>query len=445
MQRKVVVTGLGPVSSIGVGKEPFWENARTGKGYFRNVDFPDVDIEQFKSRICSPIDGFEISDYFEDTKFFKRAGRATQYTAVGAYLALKDAGFRLGKRSEKKGGELGLYAIDGTDPLRCGVILGQAVSNSDVLLPAHLKFLQDKGPKKINPFTLPQSNSNVGASTVAEIFGLRGTCYTVSTACASATHAIGMGAVDIALGMEDMVVTGGADVTLEPYFFSGFDIIRALSARNGEPMKASRPFDRDRDGFVLGEGAGIIVLEELGHAVRRNARIYGELLGFGFSADAYNVVAPDPYGRGAIAAIKKAIEMAGVSTREIEYINAHGTSTKLNDPTESYVIKKVCGEYAYKIPISSSKSYFGHPLGAAGGLESIVTLLVMTHGVIAPTSNLENPDKEYEDRNAPDLDKRCDLDYVPNLPREQRVEIALNQSFGFGGQNAALVFKEASG
>lgn len=445
MVRRVVVTGLGPVSSIGIGKKPFWENARTGRGYFRNVDFPDVEMEQFKSRICSPIDEFALSDYFDDTKRLKRAGRATQYTVVGASLALKDAGFRLEKRSEKNKGELGTYAIKGMDPLRGGVILGQAVSNSDVLLPAHVKFLQDKGPKKINPFTLPQSNSNVGASTVAEIFGLRGTCYTISTACASATHAIGMGAVDIALGTEDVVVTGGADLTLEPYFFSGFDIIRALSARNDEPMKASRPFDRDRDGFVLGEGAGIIVLEELGHAVRRNARIYGELAGFGCSADAYNVVAPDPYGRGAIAAIKRAIEMAGLSSREIEYINAHGTSTTLNDPTESYVIKQVFGDYAYKIPISSSKSYFGHPLGAAGGLESIVTLLIMTHGVIAPTSNLENPDTEYEDRNTPDLDKRCDLDYVPNLPRERRVRVAINESFGFGGQNAALVFKEASG
>jgi 3-oxoacyl-[acyl-carrier-protein] synthase II len=445
MHRRVVVTGLGPVSSIGIGKKPFWENARSGSGYFRNVDFIDVDIEQFKSRICSPIDGFTPSDYFEDKKLLKRAGRATQYTVVGAYLALKDAGFILEERTKKNKDELGIYAIKGTDPLKCGTILGQAVSNSDVLLPAHEIFLRDRGASSINPFTLPQANSNVGASKVAEIFGLRGTCYTISTACASATHAIGMGAVNIALGIEDMVVTGGADVTLEPYFFSGFDIIRALSTRNDMPMKASRPFDRDRDGFVLGEGAGIIVIEELGHAVRRNARIYGEVAGFGYSADAYNVVAPDPYGRGAITAIKKAIQMAGVSTNEIEYINAHGTSTKLNDPTESYVIKQVCGDYAYKIPISSSKSYFGHPLGAAGGLESIVTLLIMTQGVIAPTSNLENPDIEYEDRNTPDLDKRCDLNYVPNLPVEQQVRIALNQSFGFGGQNGALVFREFSG
>jgi 3-oxoacyl-[acyl-carrier-protein] synthase II len=444
VRRRVVVTGLGPVSSIGVGKESFWEKAREGKGYFRQVEFADVEIEQFRSRICSPVDGFVLSDWFEDTKRLKRAGRATHYTVAGASLALRDAGFTLTRCSENEGAGLGMYHVEGTDGLRCGVILGQAVSNSDVLLPAHVKFLKDRGPKKINPFTLPQSNSNVGASTVAEVFGLRGTCYTVSTACASATHAIGLAAADIALGMEDMVVTGGADVTLEPYFFSGFDIIRALSAKNDEPMKASRPFDRDRDGFVLGEGAGILVIEELGHAVRRDARIYGELLGFGYSADAYNVVAPDPYGRGAIVAIRKAIDMAGVSPGEVEYINAHGTSTTLNDPTESYVIKQVYGDYAYRIPISSSKSCFGHPLGAAGGLESIVTLMIMTEGIIAPTSNLENPDVEYEDRAAPELDKRCDLDYVPNEPRERHVGLAVNQSFGFGGQNAALVFREYS-
>jgi 3-oxoacyl-[acyl-carrier-protein] synthase II len=442
MQRRVVVTGVGPVSSIGIGKKAFWEKAKRGLGYFRNVDFPDVEIEQFKSRICSPVDAFTASDYFGDAKLLKRTGRATQYTAVGSYLALKDAGFTLKKQRDKDMNRLGTYILAGTDPLRCGVILGQAVSNSDVLLPAHITFLRDRGPKKINPFTLPQSNSNVGASKVSEIFGMRGTCYTISSACASATHAIGMGAVEIMLDKEDLVVTGGADVALEPYFFSGFDIIRALSARNEDPMKASRPFDQDRDGFVLGEGAGIVVLEELGHAVRRNARIYGELIGFGYSADAYNVVAPDPFGRGALAAISKAIEMAGITPDEIEYINAHGTSTILNDSTESYVIKQVCGDYAYKIPISSSKSYFGHTLGAAGGLESIVTLMIMEHGIIAPTSNLDNPDVEYVDRNTPELDKRCDLDYVPLQPREASVGIALNQSFGFGGQNGALIFKE---
>jgi 3-oxoacyl-[acyl-carrier-protein] synthase II len=322
------------------------------------------------------------------------------------------------------------------------VILGQAVSNSDVLLPAYRQFLADRGPKKISPFTLPQSNANVGATTVSEMFRLRGTCLTVATACSSATHAIGLSAAHIAAGTEDVILSGGADITLEPYFFSGFDIMQALSRRNGEPMRASRPFDRDRDGFVLGEGAGVLVLEELDHALARDVRIYGEVIGYGSSTDAFHVVAPDPEGRAAIHAVRRALAMARVSPGEVEYVNAHGTATRLNDPTESYVIKQVFGERAHRIPVSSSKGCFGHPLGAAGGLESIVTLLVMERGVIAPTANLENPDVEYVDPDAPHLDKRCDLDYVPLAPREKAVRLALKQSFGFGGQNAVLIYKK---
>lgn len=444
MNRRVVVTGLGPVSSIGIGKKRFWENAQNGRGHFRKVDFEDVDLEQFRSRICSPVDGFSISDQFENPKLLKRTGKATQYTVVGAYLALMDAGICLVPRMDDEKKSLTGYTLDDIDHMRAGVVFGQAVSNTDVLLPAHRVFLRDNGPKKINPFVLPQSNSNVGASTVAEIFHMKGACYTVNTACSSATHAIGLAAQHIRYGQEDLIVTGGADMTLDPFFFSGFDIIRALSQRNDDPMHASRPFDRDRDGFVLGEGAGVLVVEALEHALRRGARIYGEIAGFGFTADAYNVVAPDPWGRAAVHAVRKTLESAKVLPREVEYINAHGTSTILNDPNESFIIKRVFGDYAYRIPISSSKSYFGHPLGAAGGLESIVSLLIMEHGVIAPTSNLDNPDLEYVDKAAPDLDKRCNLDYVPKVPRNRSVRIVLKQSFGFGGQNGVLLFKKYS-
>lgn len=440
--RKVVVTGVGPVSSIGIGKDSFWGNAREGKGYFRNTEFPDVDIEQYKSRVCSPIDDFTVEGILEYPRKLRRAGKATQYALLGTYLALKDAGLKVEVAGEKENGRPGFYNTDVPDPLRCGVILGQSMIDPEVNVQEHVKFLRDRGPKKVNPFTLPYSNINAAASLISEWFYLKGTNFTIATACASATHSIGMAAMNIINGTEDLVVTGGTDAPIDSYYFSGFDIIRALSCRNDDPMRSSRPWDRDRDGFVIGEGAGILVLEELEHAQRRGARIYCEIVGFGYSADAYNIVAPDPYGTSAIYAVEKALGMGKVAKEEVEYINAHGTSTVLNDPNESYIIKQVFGDYAYKIPISSSKSYFGHTLGAAGGLESIVTLLSMDHGIITPTANLENPDLEYKDVSAPELDKRCDLDYVPNTCRKKQARIALKTSFGFGGQNGALVFKK---
>jgi 3-oxoacyl-[acyl-carrier-protein] synthase II len=305
----------------------------------------------------------------------------------------------------------------------------------------HVKFLEDRGPKRVNPFTLAQSNINTGVTSVAQWFYLKGTGHTIATACSSATHAISVGALHIQCGIEDVMVVGGAEGSIDKYMFSGFDRMRAMSTRNDDPKRACRPFDRDRDGFVMGEGAGILVLEELEHARKRGAHIYGEVIGYGYSQDAYKIAQPDPYGTAAIHAIKKAINMAKISTEEVEYINAHGTSTPLNDSTESFILKQVFDDYAYRIPISSSKSYFGHAIGAAGGLEAIVTLLIMEHGVIAPTANLENPDLDYIDPVVPELDKRCDLDYVPLVKREKDVNISLSESFGFGGQNGAIIFK----
>lgn len=445
MNRRVVVTGLGPVSSIGIGREAFWESAELGKGYFKNIDFQDVEIDQYKSRVCSPIENLTISDYFENPKKLKRAAKATQYTVLGTYLALQDAGLKLNRVVKKEINGPNMFSVEGIDPMRCGVIIGQSESNLDILLVGHIAFLKNRGPKRVNPLTLPQSNCNVGATATAEWFFLRGTCLTVTTACSSATHAIGMAALNIQSGIEDVVVTGGTEAPLDSYFFCGFDIIKALSRRNDEPEKASRPFDRDRDGFVVGEGAGILILEELGHALKRGARIYGEIIGYGYSADAYNIVAPDPNATAAIKAVWKALNMAGISPHEVEYINAHGTSTILNDPYESFIIKQVFGDYAYKIPISASKSYFGHTIGAAGGLESIVALLSMEKGIIAPTGNLENPDINYVDTGTPDLDKRCDLDYVPKVSRKKNINIALKESFGFGGQNGVVIYKKYGG
>jgi 3-oxoacyl-[acyl-carrier-protein] synthase II len=442
MLRRVAVTGVGPISSIGIGKDEFWDNAREGKGYFRNVIFPDIDIEQYRSRVCSPVEGFAPETYIEKVKALKRAGRATKFSVVGSYLALVDAGFRILAVDREELGTPKYYRVEGLDPDSTGVILGQAVTNSDVEYPEHYKFMVDRGPRRVNPFTLPEANSNRGASAVAEWFCLKGTGLTVSTACASATHAIGIAALHIQAGVEDVVITGGAEATIDPYVFSGFDIMKALSTRNSDPMRASRPFDKERDGFVLGEGAGILVLEDLERARKRNARVYAEIAGYGFSQDAFHLVMPDPTGAAAIQAIKKALATAELTPGEIEYINAHGTGTPLNDPNESYIIKEVFKDYAYRIPISSSKSYFGHPLGAAGGLESIVTLLIMEQGVIAPTANLDNPDVDFVDKTMPHLDKRCDLDYVPKRKRVKVVRTALNESFGFGGQNSVVLFKK---
>ncbi len=446
MPRRVVITGVGPVSSIGIGKDSFWNSAKEGKGYFRNVDFDDVELEQYRSRICSPIDNFDPSAFIENPKDLKRSGKATKYAVVGSYLALSDAGYKINYigKDQKPGGPK-YYQVEGLKSERVGVVIGQSTPNIDIEYPEHVKFIRDHGPKKVNPFTLPQTNINAGASAIAEWFFLKGTGFSIATACASATHAIGIATFMIQNGMEDVVITGGADAPIDSYVFSGFDIIRALSRRNDDPMRASRPFDRDRDGFVLGEGAGILVIESLEHAARRGAPIYAEIVGYAFSQDAYHLVAPDPYGISAINALKKSLEVAGIVPEEVEYINAHGTSTILNDPNESYIIKQVFGDYAYKIPISSSKSYFGHPLGAAGGLEAIVTVLAMTHSIIPPTANLENPDVDYVDKSTPELDKRCDLDYVPIVSRKKAVSVALSESFGFGGQNAVIVFKRYTG
>ena len=441
---RVVVTGVGPVSSIGIGKEQFWESSKRGRGYYRNIDFDGVEMEQYRSRIASPVDRFSPEEYMERGKKLKRFSLATQYTVVGTYLALQDAGFTLKEVAEKSRTDPNPYLIEGIDPVNCGFIIGQSISNTDIMVTRHTGFVENNGPKRLNPATLPQSNINVGATTAAEWFCMRGINITIATACSSASHAIGMAAMNIQYGLEDIIVTGGADHTVEPYLFSGFDIIRSLSTRNEDPMTASRPFDKGRDGFVIGEGAGILVLEELDHALKRGAPIYAELTGYGYTTDAYNIVAPDPLGRSSIKAVQKALSMARISHEEVEYINAHGTSTVLNDPNESYIIKQVYGDYAYKIPISSSKSLFGHPIGAAAGLESIVTILTVAHDTITPTINLADPDIEYTDPNFPELDKRCDLDYVPGKMREHRVGIAISESFGFGGQNGVLVFREFS-
>ena len=348
--------------------------------------------------------------------------------------ALKDAGFNLERVEKEEVNGPKRFRIKGIDPMRCGAILGQSESNTDILLANHIAFLHHNGPKRMNPFTLPQSNCNVGATTAAEWFYLRGTCFTVATACSSATHAIGMAALNIKTGIEDIVVTGGADAPLEPYFFSGFDVIKALSLKNDEPSKASRPFDRDRDGFVLGEGAGILVLEELEHALKRGAKIYAEMIGGGMSADAHHITAPHPDGLGAYYVMSNALEDAQINHDEVDYINVHGTATPLGDIAESKAIKKVFKDHAYKLNISSSKSMIGHLLGAAGAVEAIAAILATVNNVVPPTINFTTPDPEIDNK----------LNFTFNKAQEREVNVSLSNTFGFGGHNSSVVFKKFS-
>jgi 3-oxoacyl-[acyl-carrier-protein] synthase II len=328
-------------------------------------------------------------------------------------------------------GEGGQYLLKGIDPFQAGVILGVGAEAMEKMEDYHEKFMQ--GTRGLSPFGLPNSYLSSFTSHVAQCFSLKGTSYAVSTACASATHAMINSFIHIQSGREDIMVTGGADACLTPFVFMGFDIMRAMSARNDEPGKACRPFDRERDGFVMGEGSGILVFEDLEHARKRGAHIYGEVLGFGMTADAYHLTEPDPDGKALGKAVQDALQMARVSPEGVDYINPHGTSTPLNDKVETVVIKNVFGKHAYNIPVSATKSITGHLMGAAGGVEAIAILLMMEKGVIHPTLNLESPDPD------------CDLDYVPNEAREKEVKTALSISAGFGGVNSAIVFSKLDG
>jgi 3-oxoacyl-[acyl-carrier-protein] synthase II len=318
--------------------------------------------------------------------------------------------------------------LKGIDPFQAGVILGVGVEAMELLEHYHERFLS-RGPKSLSPFGLPNIYLSAVTSHVAQHFTFRGSSYAVSTACASATHAMINSFLQIQGGTEDLMATGGADACITPYVFGGFDVLRAMSTRNDAPHKACRPFDRGRDGFVMGEGAGVLVFEELDHARKRGAHIYGEVIGFGMTADAHHITESDPDGRALGKAIRDALQMSGVGLEEIDYINPHGTSTPLNDKVETKVIRDIFGKQAYSIPISSTKSITGHLMGAAGGVEAISVLLSIERGMVHPTLNYESPDPD------------CDLDYVPKKARKRDVRIALSISAGFGGVNSVILFK----
>jgi 3-oxoacyl-[acyl-carrier-protein] synthase II len=423
-RKRVVVTGIGPVTPVGIGKEPYWESLVHGKTAFKRILFPDRDMSQYRCQVGAPLETFDLFQYIPRTKHSKHLGRTSQFAIAGTYLALKDAGFELEINHEDKG----QYQLRGVDSFQIGVILGGGVEAMELMEHYHERFLS-KGPRGISPFALPNIYLSAITSHITEFFTLRGTSFAISTACASATHAMISSFLQIQGGQEDLMVTGGTDACITPYVFGGFDVLRAMSTRNDEPHKASRPFDRERDGFVMGEGSGVLVLEELKHALNRGAHIYGEMIGFGMTADAYHLTEPDPDGKALSKAIRDALQMGGVGPEEIDYINPHGTSTPLNDKGETKVIKDVFGKQAYQIPVSATKSITGHLMGAAGGIEAISVLLSIETGIIHPTLNYEFPDPD------------CDLDYVPNEARKKEVRIGLSVSAGFGGVNSAILLK----
>ena len=429
--KRVVITGVGPVSPVGIGKDPYWESLLMGRSGVKRIDFSGFDMDQYRTKIAAPIEHFDLSDYVIETKKSKYLGRTSRFAIAGTILALNDAdlGVQLNEERPKEG----QYCIGDIDSFKAGAILGIGVENMDLMETYHENFLEHRGPKRISPFGLPHIYMSSIASNVADRLSLRGSTYTVSSACASGTHAIINAYRQIREGVEDIIITGGVDACITPYVFGGFVALRAMSTRNEDPQRASRPFDAQRDGFVMAEAAGILILERLEHALARDAPIYAELIGYGMTADAYHLTEPDPQGKSLIRAIKLALESAGLTPREISYINPHGTSTRLNDAVETLAIKEAMGKWAYHIPISSTKSITGHTMGAAGGIEAVAIALTIQRGMIHPTINYEFPDPE------------CDLDYVPNEPRRVGVKTAMSISAGFGGVNSVIIMRQYEG
>ncbi|MBE3574034.1 MAG: beta-ketoacyl-ACP synthase II [Firmicutes bacterium] len=410
-RRRVVVTGMGAVSPLGIGVEATWEGLLAGRSGIGPIQA--FDPAPFATRIAGEVRGFKAED-FMDRKEARHMDRFTQFAVVAALEALRSA--RLQPRQE------------GVDWTRVGVLIGSGVGGIHTL-EEQARILHEKGPGRVSPFFVPMMIADMASGQVSILTGAKGPNQATLSACATGTHSIGDAYRMIQRGDADAMICGGAEAAITPLAVAGFSAARALSERNDEPEKASRPFDRDRDGFVMGEGAGVLILEELGHAQRRGAPILAEVVGYSSTGDAYHITQPAPEGEGAARAMSLALEDAGLAPGDVGYINAHGTATPYNDLYETMAIKKVFGEAAYRIPVSSIKSMTGHLLGAAGAVEAITCVKVLQEGKIPPTINLDHPDPE------------CDLDYVPNTLRVQAVHLAMSNSFGFGGHNAVLVFR----
>ncbi|MDA3792397.1 MAG: beta-ketoacyl-ACP synthase II [Elusimicrobia bacterium] len=413
-KKRVVVTGMGALTPIGQDVKTYWDSLKEGKsGVGKIMRF---DVSEYTTQIAAELKDFDPKEHSISKKKAKRMDDFIIFALAAANEAVKNSGIDTDKEN----------------PFRCSTIIGSGTGGLNTIEREHKKLLK-RGPRRVSPFLIPAMIMDMSAGEVAIKFGLKGPNYGVVSACASGAHAIGNSMRLIQNGEVDIAVTGGTENSISPLGLAGFCSLKALSTRNGEPQKASRPFDAERDGFVMGEGAGMVVLEELEHAKARGAKIYAELAGYGATADAYHITAPQPEGESGTAAMKAAVTDAELNPEDIDYINAHGTSTPLNDKIETMVIKNVFGEHAKKIAISSTKSMAGHLLGAAGAIEFIACIKTITDGVAHPTINYENPDPE------------CDLDYVPNQARDMEVNAALTNSLGFGGHNAALVVKKYSG
>lgn len=408
--RRVVVTGLGAVTPLGNSVAAFWDGLVSGRSGIRNIT--RFDAQPFDVRFGGECAEFDPAKHI-DVRLMKRMDRFAQFAYVAAREAFHDAGLEAGKFNAE----------------RIGVIIGSGIGGLTEI-EEQMRRLLEKGPSRVSAFTIPKLMANAGAGHVSIEFGLRGISTTVATACASAGNAMGDALNAIRHGQADILVTGGSEGALTQLGMAAFASMKALSKRNDDPQRASRPFDKDRDGFVLSEGAGVLIFEELEHAKARNARVYAEVIGYGATSDAGDLVQPDPEGQGGARAMTAALADAQINPDQIDYINAHGTSTPLGDAAETRAIKRVFGAVAKRLAISSTKSATGHLLGASGGIEAIASIKAMQHNTLPPTINLETPDPD------------CDLDYVPNTPRDAKVTTVLSNSFGFGGHNACVIFRK---
>ncbi|UCE82446.1 MAG: beta-ketoacyl-ACP synthase II [Deltaproteobacteria bacterium] len=409
MKRRVVVTGLGLVTPLAIGVEETWSALVAGKSGIGPIT--KFDASETTTKIAGEVKDFNPEDYVS-RKEVRRMDLFTIYSLAGTRMAVEDA----------------KLVINGNNANRVGVVIGTGLGGLGTFEKFH-KILLEEGPKKVSPFFIPMLIANMAPGQISIVYGAKGPNMAIETACAAGTHAIGDAFKQIQRGAADVMITGGVEATVTPLAISGFNAMRAISTRNDAPEKASRPFDLDRDGFVLSEGCGILILEALDYALERGAKIHAEVIGYGLTGDGYHMAAPAPEGEGMARCMQMAVDDAGIAPEEVDYINAHGTSTDLNDRFETQAIKTVFGEHSYKLAVSSTKSMTGHLLGGAGGAETAFTVLAIQRGIIPPTINYENPDPD------------CDLDYVPNVCREADVRIALTNSFGFGGTNAALVLR----
>jgi len=410
MARRVVVTGMGMVTPLGIGVEENWDAVTKGKSGIGIIS--KFDPSAYPSQIAGEVKGFRSEDFLAP-KVARHLDIFIHYAIASARMALQDSGLPITEDNSH----------------RIGCVTGSGIGGLSTIEHYH-QVLLEKGPRRVSPFFIPSIIANMAPGQIAIELGIRGPNTSITTACAASAHAIGESFRLIQWGTADAMITGGTEACITPLAMGGFTSMKSLSTRNDEPEKASRPFDDQRDGFIISEGGGIMVLEELDHALDRGATIYAEIIGYGMSSDAYHFTAPDPEGIGASLCIQAALDDAGLHPRDIDCINAHGTSTKLNDLSETRAIKSVFGEQAYKVPISATKSMTGHLLGGAGVTEAIYSILTILNGFIPPTTNYEFPDPE------------CDLDYVPNEPRKAAVQTVLSNSFGFGGTNGTLIFKK---